>query len=212
MAILLWLDFDQLQSPAHLLCLPAGASIPGLSLSGTTPPATAFKSLLDMSRLAIMGHSCSLLLACACLACLPCQKTMRFCDSAGNALRLQTIDVYGDDGCLLLAGASIPGLSLSGRSDPATAFKSILDMNRLAIMGHSCGGATAAAAVAQHGEFKAGVALDPWWPLLPSQSAALMGWQTRSPLLVLGSQVVYVFNFMIELILVCKAVCCCLAG
>ncbi|WIA35623.1 hypothetical protein OEZ86_004039 [Tetradesmus obliquus] len=86
------------------------------------------------------------------------------------------------------AGASIPGLSLSGPSDPATAFKSILDMNRLAIMGHSCGGATAAAAVAQHGEFKAGVALDPWWPLLPSQSAALMGWQTRSPLLVLGSQ------------------------
>ncbi|WIA15413.1 hypothetical protein OEZ85_002066 [Tetradesmus obliquus] len=88
----------------------------------------------------------------------------------------------------MTAGASIPGLSLSGRSDPATAFKSILDMSRLAIMGHSCGGATAAAAVAQHGEFKAGVALDPWWPLLPSQSAALMGWQTRSPLLVLGSQ------------------------
>jgi hypothetical protein len=33
------------------------------------------------------------------------------------------------------------------------------------------------------------VALDPWWPLLPSESAALKGWQTNSPLLVLGSQV-----------------------
>lgn len=87
------------------------------------------------------------------------------------------------------AGASVPGLKLSGSVEPSTAFKSILDMNRLAIMGHSCGGATAAAAVAQHAEFKCGVALDPWWPLLPSGSAALSGWQTSSPLLVLGSQV-----------------------
>lgn len=40
-----------------------------------------------------------------------------------------------------------------------------------------------------HAEFKCGIALDPWWPLLPSNSAALKGWQTNSPLLVLGSQV-----------------------
>lgn len=38
-------------------------------------------------------------------------------------------------------------------------------------------------------EFKCGIALDPWWPLLPSNSAALKGWQTAGPLLVLGSQV-----------------------
>lgn len=38
-------------------------------------------------------------------------------------------------------------------------------------------------------EFKCGIALDPWWPLLPSNSAALKGWQTNGPLLVLGSQV-----------------------
>lgn len=38
-------------------------------------------------------------------------------------------------------------------------------------------------------EFKCGIAFDPWWPLLPSNSAALKGWQTNGPLLVLGSQV-----------------------
>lgn len=42
---------------------------------------------------------------------------------------------------------------------------------------------------AVHTEFKCGVAFDPWWPLLPTNSAALKGWQTNSPLLVLGSQV-----------------------
>jgi hypothetical protein len=38
-------------------------------------------------------------------------------------------------------------------------------------------------------EFKCGTALDPWWPLLPSNCAALNGWKTSGPLLVLGSQV-----------------------
>jgi hypothetical protein len=38
-------------------------------------------------------------------------------------------------------------------------------------------------------EFKCGIAFDPWWPLLPTNSAALKGWQTNGPLLVLGSQV-----------------------
>lgn len=39
----------------------------------------------------------------------------------------------------------------------------LLDMESLAIMGHSCGAATAAAAISEHPQFKCGVALDPWW-------------------------------------------------
>eukprot|EP00775_Hariotina_reticulata_P008632 gene8632-8813_t len=55
------------------------------------------------------------------------------------------------------AGTSIEGVKLSGAAAPSTAFKGVLDMRRLAVMGHSCGGATAAAVVAAHAEFKCGV-------------------------------------------------------
>ncbi|KAF8056475.1 Ranbp10 [Scenedesmus sp. PABB004] len=91
------------------------------------------------------------------------------------------------------SGASVPGLELSGApaaggGGAAGGFVGLLDMRRLAIVGHSCGGATAAAAAAEHGEFSAAIALDPWWPLLPEKSAALNGWRTSTPLLVIGSQ------------------------
>lgn len=52
---------------------------------------------------------------------------------------------------VLAAGADISGLSLSGSVAPAVAFRGLLDLDRMSIMGHSCGGATAAAAVAAHG-------------------------------------------------------------
>lgn len=52
---------------------------------------------------------------------------------------------------LCCAGASISGLSLSGPQSPTPAFKGLLDLDRMAVVGHSCGGATAAAAVAAHG-------------------------------------------------------------
>jgi hypothetical protein len=59
--------------------------------------------------------------------------------------------------CVRCAGASIGGVKLSGPVSACSAFKGLLDMRRLAVMGHSCGGATAAAVVAAHAEFKCGV-------------------------------------------------------
>jgi hypothetical protein len=54
-------------------------------------------------------------------------------------------------GCATLTtGADIANLQLSGPAEPAAAFRGLLDMDRLSVMGHSCGGATAAAAAAAH--------------------------------------------------------------
>jgi hypothetical protein len=39
-------------------CAPTGADIAGLQLSGCSPPSSCFKGLLDVDKLAVMGHSC----------------------------------------------------------------------------------------------------------------------------------------------------------
>ena len=53
--------------------------------------------------------------------------------------------------------------------------------------GHSYGGATCTALVAEDSRFRCAVALDPWWHALPPESCALTGWRTRAPVLILGS-------------------------
>ncbi|CAL8469911.1 g9453 [Coccomyxa elongata] len=79
------------------------------------------------------------------------------------------------------------GFKLSGGLDPVACFGGRLDLERASLMGHSYGGATVTALTAQDGRFRAGVALDPWWGALPADCAALLGWKTDSPLLVMGS-------------------------
>ncbi|GBF87426.1 hypothetical protein Rsub_00137 [Raphidocelis subcapitata] len=90
------------------------------------------------------------------------------------------------------AGAAPEGsFSLSGGDQDAALaeLKGALDLSRLAVIGHSCGGATAALAAARCPDVAVAVALDPWWPILPTGSPALTGWLPgcRAPLLVVGS-------------------------
>lgn len=77
--------------------------------------------------------------------------------------------------------------ALTGRSPEA--FKGSMDLSKLTVMGHSCGGATAVLAASRHPELAAAVALDPWWPILPSGSPALTQWLPGccAPLLIIGS-------------------------
>jgi hypothetical protein len=105
-----------------------------------------------------------------------------------------------------LGGAT--GAAASGSDDAVLAsFAGRLDLdNRLAIAGHSCGGATAAQAAAigpgcpDLSAVSAAVALDPWWALLPSAEPPLADGSAASsssssssappptaPLLVVGS-------------------------
>lgn len=57
--------------------------------------------------------------------------------------------------------ASTRGLTVTG-ADGLSFLKGRLDMGRVAIVGHSFGGATAALAAASDPAIKCGVALDPW--------------------------------------------------
>ena len=84
-------------------------------------------------------------------------------------------------------GDSIPGLVLSRNKDPRQFFRGKIEMRCLAAVGHSYGGATVAGLVSEDPMFRCGISLDPWWPALPSESAALRGWRTKNPLLVVGS-------------------------
>lgn len=85
-------------------------------------------------------------------------------------------------------GTELTGtLEVSGGLDPATLLRGALDLDCCATIGHSYGGSTATAFAAEEPAVKCAVAFDPWWYALPEDSAALCGWRTRAPLLVLGS-------------------------
>lgn len=63
----------------------------------------------------------------------------------------------------------MPGLRISGAPGkaapalPGQWLRGRVDLTRVAAVGHSYGGATAALAASEHAGIKAGVALDPWW-------------------------------------------------
>ncbi len=91
----------------------------------------------------------------------------------------------------LNAGAAPGGrFTLTGGPDELAMFASSMDLSKLTVVGHSCGGGAAALVAARRPEFAAAVALDPWWPILSAGSPAL----TRraagcgTPLLVVGSE------------------------
>ncbi|KDD75890.1 hypothetical protein H632_c451p0, partial [Helicosporidium sp. ATCC 50920] len=90
----------------------------------------------------------------------------------------------------LSAGAGMRGqLSLSHGASAARFLFQQVDWSCCAAVGHSFGGASVSELVATDPRFHAGVALDPWWPALPTDAAALNQWRTRSPLLIVGSWV-----------------------
>ena len=70
----------------------------------------------------------------------------------------------------LSEGRAVEGLTLSGSLGDAAAFLGgRLNMDCVALAGHSYGGATVAALTAADARFCAGIALDPWWcAYLPS--------------------------------------------
>ena len=56
------------------------------------------------------------------------------------------------------------GVWVTGGPDAArTLLRDRLDLTRVAVCGHSYGGATAALAAASDPAFACGIALDPWW-------------------------------------------------
>ncbi|KAL3138653.1 hypothetical protein ABBQ32_006413 [Trebouxia sp. C0010 RCD-2024] len=84
-------------------------------------------------------------------------------------------------------GDDVPGLKLSGGLNPQTLLQGRLDVEAVALAGHSYGGATVTALCSQEPAFKCTVALDPWWGALLADQAALERWKTNSPLLIMGS-------------------------
>ena len=85
-------------------------------------------------------------------------------------------------------GKPLDGIFKLSQNVDATKFLvGALDLRCLAAVGHSYGGATVAALVSEDPAFRCGVCLDPWWAALPPEASCLENWQTRAPLLVMGS-------------------------
>jgi platelet-activating factor acetylhydrolase len=86
-------------------------------------------------------------------------------------------------------GQPLPGqLKVSGRLNGSTSFLTgALDTRCVAAVGHSYGGATTAALCSEDPFFRCAVCLDPWWPALYPDTAALSRWKTKTPLLIMGS-------------------------
>ncbi|KAL4420912.1 hypothetical protein ABPG77_001253 [Micractinium sp. CCAP 211/92] len=84
-------------------------------------------------------------------------------------------------------GDALPGLKLTDGLELGTFLKGRLDLRCVAAAGHSYGGATITALVAEDPRFACAVALDPWWYAVYPESPALRRFQTRTPLLIMGS-------------------------
>lgn len=84
-------------------------------------------------------------------------------------------------------GDRVPGVELSYGLDAPSFLRGRIDLRCVAAAGHSYGGATTTALVAEDPLFRCGVALDPWWYAVYPESAALERFQTRTPLLIVGS-------------------------
>lgn len=84
-------------------------------------------------------------------------------------------------------GDALPGLRLSDGKELECFLKGRLDLSCVAAAGHSYGGATCTALVAEDPRFACAVALDPWWYAVFPESPALRRFQTRTPLLIMGS-------------------------
>eukprot|EP01025_Chloroclados_australasicus_P034875 TRINITY_DN3560_c1_g1_i1.p1 TRINITY_DN3560_c1_g1~~TRINITY_DN3560_c1_g1_i1.p1 ORF type:complete len:498 (+),score=38.24 TRINITY_DN3560_c1_g1_i1:120-1613(+) len=67
-------------------------------------------------------------------------------------------------------------------------FRGRLDLNKIAAIGHSYGGATVAEAGVSNQEYKAIVCLDPYFPVLPPNSNVLNEWKYPVPMMILGSE------------------------
>ena len=61
------------------------------------------------------------------------------------------------------AGKALQGLSLSDNLDANSFFAGRLAMGSACLMGHSYGGASVTALVAEDKRFKCSIAFDPWW-------------------------------------------------
>lgn len=91
---------------------------------------------------------------------------------AAESKAVPAADTYSPDAAAQPPSAGpppgVPFLRLSHSHDAATFLRGRLDLSRVIVMGHSFGGATAAAFAAERAvEVSCCVALDPWWPAIP---------------------------------------------